>query len=662
MTVMERLKFLRDTLNKYNYEYYVMDNPSVPDSEYDTLMNELLRLEEEHPELVTKDSPSQRVGGGIQDRFVKVIHERPMLSLADVFSKEELIDFDQRIAKETKDYSYTAELKIDGLSVSLQYDNGYLVRAATRGDGVTGEDITENVKTINSVPLKIPYLAPVEVRGEIFMPTKSFNRLNEQKLANNEEPFRNPRNAAAGSVRQLNPQIVRKRNLDVFVYYVMDRKIVSDHYKALQLAKDWGFRVNPLNHRCKTIDEVISYIDEMADKRDELPYDIDGIVIKVNEYNLYDRIGYTAKYPKWAIAYKFPAEEVVTVLKDIRFQVGRTGVVKPVAELEPVMISGSLVSRATLHNEDFVKARNIQIGDHVIVRKAGEIIPEILGSIPEKRDGREKTFIMAETCPICKSRLSRKENEVDIYCMNPDCPGKSIEGLIHFASRDAYNIDGLGERILTELFNDRLVLTIPDIFRLQDHYDFLVNKEGFGEKSVDNLLKAINESKKNPLEKLLFGLGVRHVGAKMAKVIATHFQTMENLISATKEDLLELSDIGEAIASSLTEYFQQSKNAAMIHELEDLGLNMVASKKFTSTGSSFSGKTIVLTGALEGYSRSEAKDRIESLGGNVSSSVSHNTDLIIAGTDAGSKLTKGKELGIRIIDEQEFNRLLEEES
>ncbi|HRX91615.1 MAG TPA: NAD-dependent DNA ligase LigA [Candidatus Izemoplasmatales bacterium] len=662
MTVEERLKYLRDTINRYNHEYYVLDNPSVPDSEYDQLMQELLTLEQEHPELITKDSPSQRVGGEVLDKFRKVIHAQPMLSLADVFSIEELRDFDARIAKETNHYTYTAELKIDGLSVSLIYRDGFLAQGATRGDGITGEDITENVKTINSVPLKIPYQQPIEVRGEIFMPIKSFDDLNKKKTANGEEPFRNPRNAAAGSVRQLNPQIVRQRNLDVFIYYVMDRTLVPDHYRALELAKSWGFRVNPRNRLCKNIDEVIEYIDEITAKRHELPYDIDGIVIKVNEYDLYDKIGYTAKYPKWAIAYKFPAEEVVTVLKDIKFQVGRTGVVKPVAELEPVMISGSLVSRATLHNEDFVQSRDIRIGDHVVVRKAGEIIPEILSVIPENRVGTEKPFHMTANCPICDAPLSRGKGEADYYCSNPHCPGKHIEGLIHFASRDAYNIEGMGERIVTELFNDGVIRTIPDIFLLSNHYDFLVNKEGFGEKSIDNLLKAIEASKQNPLEKLLFGLGIRHVGSKMAKAIANHFQTMENLMSATYEKLLELPDVGDAIAKSITEYFKDQKNVQMICELRKLGLSMASSKKFVSEGSFFSGKTIVLTGALERYSRNEAKDLIESKGGNVSSSVSKNTDLIIAGSDAGSKLTKGKELGVKIIDEKEFASLLEEES
>ncbi len=662
MNVKDRITHLKTLIDKYNYEYYALDDSSVSDNEFDLLMNELLALEKAHPELVTKDSPTVRVGGIVQEKFSKVVHEIPMLSLGNVFSSSELRDFDNKIRKEVEKYTYTAELKIDGLSVSLKYLDGFLFQGATRGDGSVGEDITENVKTINSIPLKIPFITPVEVRGEIFMPNKSFNDLNAQKVRLGEEPFKNPRNAAAGSVRQLNPQIARKRNLDVFIYYLMDRTLTDNHYSALQLVKSWGFHVNPLTQFCPTIDDVINFVHDIDNKRIELPYEIDGVVIKVNEFSLYEKIGYTSKFPKWAIAYKFAAEEVVTVLEDIRFQLGRTGVVKPVAELSPLMISGSLVSRATLHNEDFCMDRDIHVGDHVVVRKAGEIIPEVLRVIPEKRTGVEVPFAMISNCPICHSQLQRKESEADYYCMNPNCEGKHLEGLIHFASRDAYNIDGLGERILTELFNDAYIKNISDIFILKERYADLIQKERFGIKSVDNLLAAIEVSKKNPLDKLIFGLGIRHVGAKIAKVLASTYEKLVLLQQASMEDLLEIPDIGSAIAKSVIDYFQDEKNKFEIDRLEKLGLNMASPKIFENRTSYFSGKTVVLTGGLDSYSRKDATDLIEQLGGNVASSVSKNTDLIVAGKDAGSKLNKGQELGIRTINEAEFIELIMRES
>ncbi|MBN2503865.1 MAG: NAD-dependent DNA ligase LigA [Bacilli bacterium] len=662
MNVKDRIDELRSMLNRYNHEYYVLDNPSVPDSEYDRLMRELILLEQENPEFMRKDSPSVRVGGEVRDGFVKVRHQVPMLSLGNAYSLEELEEFDARVRKEVTDFSYVAELKIDGLSVSLSYVNGYLERAATRGDGFVGEDITENVKTINSIPLKIPEDLSIEVRGEIFMPNKSFEKLNLEKLENGEEPFKNPRNAAAGSIRQLDPKIVRKRNLDVFIYYLMDRSIAKDHYGSLELVEKWGFKINPLTRKCANIDEVIEFVKEMDDKRNSLPYEIDGIVVKVNEYKLYDRIGYTAKSPKWAIAYKFPAQEVMTRLNDIRFQLGRTGVVKPVAELEPVMISGSLVSRATLHNEDFCLARDIRIKDQVVVRKAGEIIPEVVRVVPEVRTGKEIPFSMIDKCPICGQDLSRQVGEADYYCLNPHCEGKHLEGLIHFASRDAYNIDGLGERILTELYNDGYINTLPDIFTLDKYYEDLIQKEGFGNKSVDNLLSAIQSSKTNPLDKLLFGLGIRHVGNKIAKILSGHFVDIDELMEATEEELIAIDDIGEAIANSIIRYFKDEKNRQMIAQLKQLGVNTVAKRENAETTSYFSGKTIVLTGSLENMTRNEAKALIERKGGNPTSSVSKNTDLVIAGSEAGSKLIKANELGVKVIDERQFMEIIERES
>jgi len=656
-----RIEELKSLLNRYSYEYYALDNPSVSDQEFDRLLNELIDLENQYPEFRTSDSPTQRVGGVILDKFEKVIHTTQVLSLGNVFSDEELRDFDQKIRKEVKNYTYTAELKIDGLSVSLKYKNGVLVQAATRGDGLVGEDITENVRTINSVPLKIPYLEEVEVRGEIYMSKQAFANANKEKEKCNEEPFKNPRNAAAGSVRQLDSKIVAKRNLDVFVYYLMDRTICDNHYDALQKLTSWHFSVNPRTKNCKNIEEVINFVKNITEIRHSLPYEIDGIVIKVNEFALYERIGYTAKYPKWAIAYKFPAEEVKTRIEDIRFQIGRTGVIKPVAELTPVMISGSLVSRATLHNEDFCKERDIHILDAVIVRKAGEIIPEVLRVVKEDRKGSEVPFKMLSNCPFCNSVLERKVGESDYYCLNPSCEAKHLEGLIHFASREAYNIDGLGERILTELYNDGYVKDVADIFNLSQYYDDLVQKERFGEKSVTNLLEAINNSKMNSVDKLIFGLGIRHVGAKIAKILANHYRSIDSLKSAKAEEMEMISDIGPSIAKSVEEYFDKPENITVLNRLEEAGCLMTYESTRLDKETPFTGKTVVLTGSLEKYSRSEATKLIEDLGGKASSSVSNNTDFIIAGQEAGSKLEKGLKLGITILSEEEFIQIVSEQ-
>ncbi|MBU0996714.1 MAG: NAD-dependent DNA ligase LigA [Firmicutes bacterium] len=655
-----RIEELKSLIQKYTYEYYALDNPSVSDQEFDLLMKELTDLENRYPEFRTPDSPTQRVGGAMLDRFEKVLHSTQMLSLGNVFSDEELRDFDQKIKKEVKTYTYTTELKIDGLSVSLKYNNGNLIQAATRGDGVIGEDITENVKTIHSVPLKIPYLNEIEVRGEIYMSKQAFANANQEKSKLGEEPFKNPRNAAAGSVRQLDPKVVAKRNLDVFVYYLMDRSICDNHYDSLQKLSSWHFSVNPKTKKCNDIEEVIEYVNQISEIRHSLPYEIDGIVIKVNEFALYERIGYTAKYPKWAVAYKFPAEEVKTQIEDIRFQIGRTGVIKPVAELTPVMISGSLVSRATLHNEDFCKDRDIHILDSVIVRKAGEIIPEVLRVVKEDRNGSEIPFKMLTNCPFCNSVLVRKKGEADYFCLNPNCEAKHLEGLIHFASRDAYNIDGLGDRILTELYNDGYVNDIADIFDLGQHYDDLIQKERFGEKSVSNLLEAIENSKKNTLDKLIFGLGIRHVGAKVAKILANHYQSIDDLVKAKSNEMELISDIGPSIAKSVEEYFIKKEHMQIMDRLKDAGCQMTYESTRLDRETPFTGKTIVLTGSLEKYSRTEATKLIEDLGGKASSSVSKNTDFIIAGQEAGSKLEKGLKLGITILSEDDFVKIVSE--
>lgn len=653
MEAKNRIEELKSLLNKYSYEYYVLDNPSITDFEFDQLMKELISLENEYPDLKTQDSPTQRVGGEVSEKFEKVRHDIPMLSLDNVFSYDELREFDKKIKKAVNRYTFTVDLKIDGLSVSIKYENGYYKRAATRGNGVLGEDITENVKTIKSIPLKINYLEPLEVRGEIFLSKKNFSKINDEKLKNNEELFKNPRNAAAGSVRQLDPKIVAKRNLDVFVYYGYGLQS-QNHYEIIQELKRIGFKVNKNTVFCKDIEEVIDFIEKVRDFKSQLDYEIDGVVIKVNEIELYNEIGYTSKFPKWATAFKFPAEEVETVLEAIDFQIGRTGVVKPVAKLTPVMISGSLVSRATLHNEDFIKDRDIHIKDHVVVRKAGEIIPEVLRVVKEKRIGNEIEFHMIKSCPICKTELRRNENEADYYCLNPDCEAKHLEGLIHFASREAYNIDGLGEAILTEFYNDGYIRNIADIFKLGNHRMELIKKEGFGEKSIENLLNAIEVSKNNNLDKLLFGLGIRHVGAKTAKVLAQNHQNLFDYFNLSIEELGSIKDIGEATSKSVYQYFHKQENIDMIYELKDLGVNTNYEDDRVFTDSVFRDKTFVITGTLEGYSRNEAKSIIEKMGGNVSSSVSNKTDFVLVGDSPGSKYDKAVSLGVKVINESEF--------
>lgn len=658
MDELKRIKELQEQLKRANHEYFVLNNPTMSDYDYDLLLQELTKLEKKHPEMVTKDSPTQRVGGEVSSKFNKIRHTKPMLSLGNLFSEEDVIDFDKKIRKVVSDYSYTVDLKIDGLSVSILYQDGYLLRAATRGDGVIGEDITENVKTIRSIPLKIDYTDELEVRGEIFMPKKYFDELNEMRASNNKETFRNPRNAAAGTMRQLDPKVVSKRKLDAFMHYAIADNGINNHYESLQFLKRLGFKINDKTKKCQDVSEIIEYINEVEEYRFNLPYEIDGVVIKVNEFDMYDTIGYTAKYPKWAIAYKFKALEVETILNDITFQIGRTGVVKPVAELEPVMISGSLVSRATLHNEDFCKDRDIHIKDHVIVRKAGEIIPEVLRTLPNKRTGNEVPFQMISHCPKCGSELIRKENEADYYCVNPDCEAKHLEGMIHFASRDAYNIDGLGESILTELYNDGYIHDIADVFELKKHYQELIVKENFGEKSVQNLLDAIEQSKQNNLDKLVFGLGIRHVGAKVSKILVEHVPSLDELSEQSVDDLTAIDDVGSAIANSVVDYFNDEKNIKMIERLKEYGLNMEYQSSKTEGTTFFTNKTVVLTGTLNEFSRSEAKTMIENMGGNVSSSVSKNTDYVLLGDNPGSKYQKALSLDIEIIKEEYFKEII----
>lgn len=660
MEVKMRIEELKRLINKYNYEYHVLDKPSVSDQEYDALLHELIRLENDNPSLVTSDSPTVRIGGAILGKFEKVTHDVPMMSLANAFNEEDLRAFDEKIKKEVTNVNYNVELKIDGLAGSLKYSMSELSLGATRGNGLIGENITNNVKTIKSIPLNINYLMDLEVRGEIFMSKSSFNKTNSQRISNNEEAFKNPRNAAAGSVRQLDSKVASKRNLDMFIYSVIDPSLhgIKKHSEALEFAKKLGFKINPFSKLCKNIDEVIEFIAEYTPKRDKLKYDIDGIVVKVDEIDKYDKIGYTAKSPKWAIAYKFPAEEVVTKINSITFQVGRTGQITPVANLDPVIVQGSTVSRATLHNEDYVIEKDIRENDYVVIKKAGDIIPEVVRVIIDRREPESVEFRMVEICPVCKSTLSRKDGEADHYCMNSFCDAKQIESLIHFSSRKAMNIEGLGDRIVEQFYNDGLLNSIMDIYNLKNKYTDLIVKEGFGTKSIDKLIENIEKSKSNNLDKLLFGLGIRHVGEKVSKVIASNYTNIEKLFGVTFEELISINEIGDVIAKSIIDYFRKDETRNLIDELNEVGMNLLYTSN-VSQKAEFADKTFVLTGKLEIYKRNEAKNLIESLGGKVSGSVSSKTDYVVAGSDAGSKLKKANELGVKVISESEFKDLLD---
>ncbi|MED3881612.1 NAD-dependent DNA ligase LigA [Priestia megaterium] len=655
-TAKSRVQELRDLLNQYGYEYYVLDQPSVPDAEYDKLMNELIEIEESFPELKTADSPTQRIGGQVLDAFEKVQHQTSMLSLGNAFNEEDLGDFDRRVRQAVGDeFSYVCELKIDGLAVSLRYEDGYLVLGATRGDGTTGENITENLKTIRSIPLRIKEPLSMEVRGEAFMPRKSFEALNEAKMERDEVPFANPRNAAAGSLRQLDPKIAAKRNLDIFVYAMTDtgELEIDSHSESLNLLDELGFKTNKERQTCETIDDVIAYIESWQTQRPELSYDIDGIVVKVDSFDQQAELGTTAKSPRWAIAYKFPAEEVVTKLVNIELTVGRTGVITPTAILVPVQVAGTTVQRASLHNEDLIREKDIRIGDYVVVKKAGDIIPEVVNVIEEKRTGEEQEFTMPTHCPECESELVRLEGEVALRCINPSCPAQIREGLIHFVSRNAMNIDGLGEKVISQLFREQLIKDVADIYTLTKQQ--LIELERMGEKSADNLIAAIEASKENSLERLLFGLGIRHVGAKAAKTLAQHFETIDKLTKATYDELVAINEIGAKMADAIVAYFTQEEVQELIHELKEYGVNLTyKGPKLVSVenvDSVFAGKTVVLTGKLEQLSRNEAKAQIEALGGKVTGSVSKKTDLVVAGEEAGSKLTKANELEIEVWDE-----------
>ena len=662
MDIKKRVEELTNILNDANYKYYVLDEPTITDQEYDKYLRELEELEQKYKEFARDDSPTKRVGGEVLDSFKKVTHKIPMMSLSDVFSESEVVNFDERIKKEGIRPQYVCELKIDGLSVSLLYEHGKLVRAATRGDGVVGENITHNVKTIKSVPLTLNEDIDIEVRGEIYMSKKSLEKVNLERIKNGEKPLQNARNGAAGSIRQLDSKVAAKRGLDVWIYHLpnpLDYGIHT-HYEALEFMKKLGFKTNPNNRLVNNINEVLEFISEKNAERKSLPYDIDGIVIKVNNIDQQQELGFTAKYPKWATAYKFPAEEVLTRLNDIIFTVGRTGQITPNAVLDPVIVMGSTIARATLHNENYIKEKDLRIGDIVSIRKAGDVIPEVVEVKKERRTGNEKNFEMIHNCPICGTTLVKKEGQVDYFCLNEHCPTRKIECLIHFAEREAMNIDGLGEKIMEDFFNFSFIRTIPDIYLLQTHREDLTRLEGYGEKSVTKLLEAIEKSKSNSLEKLLFGLGIPHVGSKTAKIIASHYHNIDNIIKATLEDLSSINDIGEIIAKSIVDYFQKEDNKIIIERLKQYGINMNYLGQKIIKDETFYGKTFVLTGTMTEYKRDEAKNLIENYGGKTSSSVSKKTDVVIAGAEPGSKYDKAVELGITIWSEEDFKKNIEE--
>ena len=655
MDEIMRIKELRELLEKLSYEYYVLDHPSRSDQEYDRYYQELVALEDEFPQYRDPNSITQRVGGVVLDAFTKVEHKRTMLSLGNAFNLEDLHAFDERVREVVPNARYVVELKIDGLAMSLIYRDGRFVQALTRGDGVVGEDVTHNVKTIPSIPMHIPLQGEVEVRGEVYMPNASFQMLNEEREKNGEELFANPRNAAAGSIRQLDSSVAAKRKLDAFWYYFVNAQEydIHSHEEALQKMSEMHLRVNPLRKVCERIDEVWQFIEEITEQRNDLPYAIDGMVIKVDDLDAQNRLGSTVKVPRWAIAYKFPAEEVITKLLDIVVTVGRTGRITPNAVLEPVRVAGTTVSAAQLHNEDMIKEKDIRIHDDVVVRKAGDIIPEVVRPLLERRNDTQAVYHFPTHCPICGSELVRFPEEAAHYCINQDCPARVVGSMIHFASRDAMDIDTLGDKKVEFFHKQGFLNTIEDIYCLKEHRQELIDLEGFKEKSVDKLLDAIEDSKQNPLEDLIYGLGIRQVGKKAAKVLAKHFLSMDALMAANEEELVAIKDIGQITAESITAFFHEPKNMELIAHLKGYGLRMDTEAEQIQE-SSFSGKTIVLTGTLTQMTRNDAKALLESLGANVSGSVSKKTDLVIYGEAAGSKLTKANSLGVMTMDEDTF--------
>ena len=653
----ERYDELIKLIEKANYDYYTLDNPTVTDREYDNWMSELLDIEERHPEIKRKDSPSEKIGGEVISEFKKVEHKIGMFSISDVFNESEIVAFDERIRKEFPNPSYVCELKIDGLAVSLQYEKGILKRAATRGNGLVGEDITHNVKTIGTIPLRLNKPVDIEVRGEIYMPLKAFNELNEKRLKNGEPIFQNPRNAAAGSIRQLDSSVAKSRKLDAFLYHVpeTDKKT---HYEALMELKELGFIVNPNIRLVKNIDEILDYINEWTARRGELPYDIDGIVIKVNDIHMQRELGFTAKYPRWVIAYKFPAEDVKTRLTDIVCTVGRTGQITPNAVFDPVKVMGSTIRRATLHNGDYINSKNLKIGDNIFVHKAGDVIPEVVGPCLEDRTGNEREFVMPDKCPICGTSLVLTESGIDLKCPNDLCPARNIESLIHFCDRKAMNIEGLGERIIEDFYNMKFITSIIDIYNIKDRKEELIELEGFGDKSVNKLLDNIEKSKQNSLEKLLFAIGISGIGEKNAKILAKKFMNIDNLMNASLEVLNNISDVGPILANSIYNFFRNEDNIKLINDLKNIGMNMNYLGAQIKENEELLNKRIVVTGTLKKYTRDEIQNLIELNGGLWSTSVTKKTYAVIVGENPGSKYDKAKELNIPIWTEEDFDKVI----
>ncbi|MGX7124417.1 NAD-dependent DNA ligase LigA [Enterococcus viikkiensis] len=664
-TAESRVAELRAELNQYAHEYYVQDQPSVEDFVYDKKYQELVEIETEYPDLITPESPTQRVGGKVLEGFEKVVHDIPLYSLNDVFSKEELIAFDERVKKAVgHSVSYCVELKIDGLSISLKYENGIFVQGATRGDGSVGENITENLKTVKSIPIRLKEPLSIEVRGECYMPKSSFVNLNQQREEEGKDVFANPRNAAAGSLRQLDTRIAAKRNLSTFLYTLADfgplESTTQDH--ALNEMARLGFRTNPEHRVCETIEEVWEYIEKFHETRNQLPYEIDGIVIKVNEFSVQDDLGFTVKAPRWATAYKFPPEEAQTTLVAIDWTIGRTGVLTPTAIMEPVRLAGTTVGRASLHNSDYIEKKDIRLKDTILVYKAGDIIPEVAQVILEKRPADSEPYPVPTRCPVCESELVHLDEEVALRCINPKCPAQIKEGLSHFVSRNAMNIDGLGPRVLAQMFDKGLVSDVADLYALDKEQ--LLTLDKIKDKSAENILQAIDASRENSVERLIFGLGIRHVGAKAAGILAEHFGSLTALSKAEKEEIVSLNTMGETIADSVVTYFENEEVHELMQELEDRGVNLaykgIRASQLENVESPFKDKTIVLTGKLVEYTREDAKEKIQNLGGKVTGSVSKKTDIVVAGEEAGSKLTKAQGLGIEVWDEQQMIQAIEE--
>lgn len=662
MSIEEKIIKLRKVINYHNYKYYVEDNPEISDAQYDELYKQLVYLEQLRPDLITPDSPTQRIGGQPLKQFEEVVHVVPMLSLADVFSKEELFAFGNRVTEMLgRNTEYVVEKKIDGLSVSLEYENGVFIRGSTRGDGIVGEDVTQNLRTIRSIPMslkeKIPYL---EVRGEVFMPKDVFERVNQEQEEKNQPLFANPRNAAAGSLRQLDSRITAKRNLDIYVFNIqqINGKELKTHEESLNYLSYLGFKVSPDFKVVENIEQAYEEIINIGEKRDEYPYEIDGAVVKVNSLHDREILGATTKTPRWAVAFKYPAEKKETRIVDIKVNVGRTGVLTPNAVLVPVRLAGSTVGRATLHNMDYIKQKDIRIGDYVIVQKAGDIIPEVVEVVFSKRTGQEIEFVMPEKCPACGSKVVREEGEAAYRCEGISCPAQVYRSIIHFVSRDAMNIEGMGPAVIKTLMDKGLINEIADIYYLKYKKDEIVNIERMGEKSVKNLLESIEKSKQNNIDRLIFGMGIRHIGLRAAQLLAERYNNIWQIKEATEDELKTIEDFGEKMAKSLKMFFDEPQTTNMLLKLQQAGVNMDSLKSRKANDARFEGKTFVLTGALSSFTRSEAAEIIQSFGGKVSSSVSKKTDYVLAGEDAGSKLQKAKELGINIIDEETFKSMI----